>query len=357
VERHVSIVGNVRIQFEIAVDPASAFDQVLEDLAAGLRQSDLVLTPGPRGGIESSAARIAEVVFWEGGKRVALAWAPSEPSTTATEIEIQFRSLPTGTEVTLEARNWDAALGPMADISGWVGSQIAAPLIDALSPESVADWVTDRVARCPSGRRARANYRDPRYHYPSFRVILQELELRPSDILLDVGCGGGAFLKESLESGCQVAGVDHSVEMVQVAREVNQTAIADGKAQIVLGRADRLPFEEESFTCASMSGVLGFLLDPTASFAEIRRVLRPGGRFVTLGSDTRLRGTAAAPEPVASRLRFYDDEQLENLGRAAGFDKVVVTRHDLTGHARDAGVPEEHLHLFRGLTSFLVARK
>jgi ubiquinone/menaquinone biosynthesis C-methylase UbiE len=174
---------------------------------------------------------------------------------------------------------------------------------------------------------------------------------------LDVGCGGGALLKESLESGCRVAGIDHSLEMVQVACELNQAAVGGGRAQIVLGRADQLPFEADSFTCASMTGVLGFLPDPVASLAEIRRVLRSGGRFVTLGSDARLRGTPAAPEPIASRLRFYDDRELENIGRAAGFDYVDVIRRDLSDHARAVGVPDEHVALFAGPTSFLVAQK
>lgn len=351
------MAGNLRGQFEIAVDPATAFDQFIEDLAAGLEQQRLALTPGPDGRIESGGVTVAHVAVWQPGERVVLAWAPAEAAGGPTEIEIQFQAVPAGTEVTFHARNWATAIGPIGDVSGWFGSQVAAPLVAALTPLRVGDWVTDRVARRPSGRRARANYRDPLYHYPSFRMILDELELQPSDILLDVGCGGGAFLKKSLESGCRVTGIDHSPEMVRLAREENQAAIAAGRAQIVLGRGDQLPFESGSFTCASMSGVLGFLRDPVACFAEIRRVLRPGGRFVTLGSDERLRGTPAAPEPIASRLRFYDDEELENLGHAAGFDQVAVIRRDLSGPARDIGIPEEHIYLFRGLSSFLIGMK
>jgi SAM-dependent methyltransferase len=91
--------------------------------------------------------------------------------------------------------------------------------------------------------------------------------------------------------------------------------------------------------------------------AEIRRVLRPGGRLVVLGSDPELMGTPAAPEPMASRLRFYDDEQLAALGRSAGFDEVEVARHDLEPFAREAGVPPEHVPLFAGVTRFLLARR
>jgi hypothetical protein len=61
-----------------------------------------------------------------------------------------------------------------------------------MSPARVGDWITDRVARRPSGRNARANNRAPLYHYPSFRVILDEFAPGADDVLLDVGCGGGA---------------------------------------------------------------------------------------------------------------------------------------------------------------------
>jgi hypothetical protein len=76
------------------------------------------------------------------------------------------------------------------------------------------------------------------------------------------------------------------------------------------------------------------------------------------GSDPAVRGTPAAPEPFASRLQFYDDATHERLGREAGFDEVRVERHDMEQHAREVGVPEEHLPLFAGPGGpFLLLRK
>lgn len=349
--------ATLRSRFHVAADSATAFDDFVEDLVAGLEPQGLTFAPGPSGRVVAGSNVVARVMEWRPGERMLLAWDKSDAAAAPVEIELLCEAGPAGTEVSVHIRNWAGALGPWGDVSGWFASQVVAPMIGVLTPARVGDWVTDRVARQPSGRQSRTTYRDPLFHYPNFRVILEELALRPSDVLLDVGCGGGALLHESLKTGCRAAGIDHSPEMVQVARELNQAAVAGGRVRILHGRADQLPFEANSFTCAAMTGVLGFLADPVECLAEIRKVLQPGGRFVMLGSDARLRGTPAAPEPIASRLRFYEDDDLVSMGRAAGFDYVAVIRRDLSAHARDAGVPDEYIGLFEGPTSFLVAKK
>jgi SAM-dependent methyltransferase len=239
------------------------------------------------------------------------------------------------------------------ELAGWF-----AALARAARSEAYNDWFTDRVARRPSGARAREVYADPLYHWPNFLAILAELALTPDDRLLEVGCGGGAFLREALKSGCTAGAIDHSPDMVRLAREQNAEAIEGGRLDIVEGDAAALPFADESFTAAVMTGVLGFLPDPVAAFAEIRRVLLPGGRMVVLGADPALKGTPAAPEPIASRLRFYTDEEHVRLGEEAGLDDVRVERLDLGGFAREAGVPDDDLPLFDGVgTPFLIARR
>jgi hypothetical protein len=60
---------------------------------------------------------------------------------------------------------------------------------------------------------------------------------------------------------------------------------------------------------------------------------------------------------MASRLRFYEDDELKDLGRKAGFEEVDVARRDLEPFAREVGVPEEQVGLFAGVTRFLLARR
>jgi SAM-dependent methyltransferase len=187
-----------------------------------------------------------------------------------------------------------------------------------LPPESFDDWLTDRVARRPSGLRAREVYGAEDVHDFARRAILDALSLAPGDHLLEIGCGGGLLLRDALATGAQATGVDHSEEMVELARE-----LAPG-ADVLLASADSLPFPEASFSAVAMSIVFFFLENPIAVLQECRRVLRGGGCLAVYTTGPELRGSPAAPEPLASRGRFYADDELAGLARLAGFDATEV---------------------------------
>ncbi len=351
--------STVEASVTLALEPEAAFDVFVDELATALTGAGLTFEPEAKGRIVEDGREVGRVTAWVPGERIALAWRPADwaPEDVAA-IEVRLERREAATRVVLELHGLGRLLGDEDELAGWFAGAMAAPLLRAASPRAFGDWVTDRRARRPSGAQARAYYRDPLYHYPNFRAILDELALRPADLLLEVGCGGGAFLADALASGCRAAAVDHSPEMVELARATNRAAVAEGRLDVRLAGADRLPFADAAFTCAVMTGVLGFLPDPIGSLQEIRRVLGPGGRLVALGSDPEMRGTPAAPEPMASRLHFYGSDELERLGRAAGFDTVAVVRRDLAPYAREAGVPEVHLPLFAGPGArFLLARR
>ncbi|MFN2431950.1 MAG: methyltransferase domain-containing protein [Gemmatimonadota bacterium] len=339
----------VRAGIDLALAPSEAFGALVEELGAALDRAGLQLEARAGGRLLQGALEVGHVVSWTPGERISLRWRPAdwEPE-DVTEVELRLEPLDGGARVTLEHRGWGRLVPDPAELAGWFAGEVVTPLLRATAPSAFGDWLTDRGARRPAGAQARAVYRDPLYHYPNFRAILEELALTADDYLLEVGCGGGALLQEALLSGCRAAAVDHSSDMVRLAREVNREAVAEGRLEVLEASAERLPFPDVTFTHAAMTGVLGFLADPVAALAEIRRVLRRRGRLVALGSDPELRGTPAAPEPMASRLRFYEDEELEALGSRAGFEEVRVIRRDLHAFAREAGVPEEHLSLFAG---------
>lgn len=200
-----------------------------------------------------------------------------------------------------------------------------------LSGEAFVDWLTDRVARRPSGSRARATYGAEDIHDFARRAILDALALGPGYHLLELGCGGGLLLRDALAAGAAATGLDHSEEMVDLARER-----APG-AEVILGRAESLPFADDTFSAVAMSIVFFFLDDPVRVLDECRRVLRTGGRVAIYTTAPELRGTAAAPEPLASQGRFYTDEELAELARGAGLRGIAVQNDGggqlLTAHA------------------------
>jgi len=356
--------SSLRLTTTVPLDGAAAFDALLDELVLALARRGLRFEPGPEGRVLEGGAEVGRVLEWEPrgtSPRARLAWraAPWNPDARA-EVLVRVDPAFDACTLSLELSGLDAVLGwePARERLGWFAGAGAA-LLQGAAPAALGDWVTDRLARRPSGAYARGAYADPIYHLPNFAVILEELALGPEDVLVEVGCGGGALLHSALASGCRAAAIDHSPDMVRLARETNAEAIAAGRLEIVEGDAARLPFPDASFTCAAMTGVLGFLPDPVAALREMRRVLRDGGRAVILGADPEMRGTPAAPEPMASRLHFYDETQLERIARAAGFEDVRVERRPMFEHARRAGrVAPEHLELFQGAgPRFLFLRK
>lgn len=351
--------ASLRVSVELPLPSEKVFDLVIDELTSGLSAAGIAFTSGPTGQINSSGTKVGHVTLWEPGARLRLNWEPAPwmPGTVC-ELEFAFEPTETGTRLTFEQRGLAELVGGPEELSGWFTSNLFAPLLHAITPAKFGDWLTDRRARRPSGAQARATYRDPLYHYPNFRVLLEELKLRPDDYLLEVGCGGGALLKQVLRSGCHASAVDHSPDMVRLARDENRDSVKSGKLSIQEASAEKLPFSDAIFTCAVMTGVLGFLPEPVPALREILRTLQPRGRLVILGSDPELRGTPGAPEPMASRLQFYEPNELEELARQAGFSEVRVIRRSLEAFAREAGVPEAHLPLFQGPgAQFLLARK
>jgi ubiquinone/menaquinone biosynthesis C-methylase UbiE len=136
--------------------------------------------------------------------------------------------------------------------------------------------------------------------------------------------------------------------MVKLALEQNREAVSDGRLQVREAEADKLPFPDGTFTCAAMTNVFGFLTNPAGVLAEIRRVLAPKGRIAVFTLAVEMKGTMAAPEPMASRLHFYTDNDLEEIARKAGFVNIRVEHPDLGHFAREAKLPEDVVANFTG---------
>ena len=110
-------------------------------------------------------------------------------------------------------------------------------------------------------------------HLTERRVELAH-SLVPSGRVLDVGCGTGRFL-EGLPAGYELAGVDVSAGMLEIARQKGLDVVQSSGAE--------LPFADDSFDLVTTFAVLHHLIDPDivrATLAEMARVLRPGGWMI-----------------------------------------------------------------------------
>lgn len=198
------------------------------------------------------------------------------------------------------------------DALAWRESGLPAERFDA--------WLIDRVARRPAGTHARQVYGAADVHDFARRAILENLALDADDHFLEIGCGGGLLLREAQGQGARAVGIDHSHEMAILAKDRAPTA------QLIEAKAEQLPFQKAVFTAIAMSVVFIFLDDPMRVLTECRRVMRSGGRIAVYTTAPELRGTPAAPEPVASLAHFYSDDELVNLGESAALQHVAVIR-------------------------------
>ena len=181
----------------------------------------------------------------------------------------------------------------------------------------------DKTARRPSGWFGKRMYSNPRGHYKSFRWTLDKLQLKPDDIFLEIGCGGGVLLNMALETVKHAKAIDHSSDMVQIAKEKNQEAVSEGRVEIVQGNAESLPWDDNSFTCATANEMFFFIDKPMIVLNELYRVLKPGGRLVITSIEDSI-----LPKllflPWSCSLRLYKNSEMESMLKQAGFQTVEV---------------------------------
>ncbi len=94
--------------------------------------------------------------------------------------------------------------------------------------------------------------------------------------ILDAGCGAGPLAASLRERGAQVSGFDFSATMVELARK-RLGADADLRVADI---SQPLPYADQQFDDVIVALVLHYLEDWTAPLAELRRIIRPGGRLI-----------------------------------------------------------------------------
>ncbi|MFD8142215.1 class I SAM-dependent methyltransferase [Streptomyces sp. NPDC059708] len=130
--------------------------------------------------------------------------------------------------------------------------------------------------------------------------------------ILDAGCGSGPLSAALRERGAVVTGVDSSAGMLALARR----RLGDGAALHVADLNDPLPFDDGAFDDVVASLVLHYLEDWGPVLAELRRVIRPGGRLLASVDHPFVAYTIRDPRPDYFATTEYAFEWTFNGRRA-----------------------------------------
>jgi demethylmenaquinone methyltransferase / 2-methoxy-6-polyprenyl-1,4-benzoquinol methylase len=190
----------------------------------------------------------------------------------------------------------------------------------------------------------------------SWRRLAVEAVVQPGDRVLDACCGTGDLAVAAEREGGVVTGLDFSPGMLERARRKS------GTVTWVEGDLLALPFDDDAFDAATVGFGIRNVADLEAALAELRRVLRPGGRlaileitkprgvlkpFFSLWFDRIvpllgkvLPGGKAYTYLPASVRRFPGAEGLAALMEQHGFEQVTFRLLGATIVALHVGVTE-----------------
>lgn len=169
---------------------------------------------------------------------------------------------------------------------------------DADLADKYDDWY-----RKPEGRYADAMERE---------LFLRLVQPRKGQSLLEIGCGTGHNLEFFRGLGLEVAGVDPSKPMLEIARRKLQAG-----ATLSLGQAEGLNFEDGSFDIVTLITLLEFSSDPAGALKEAARVARERVYLGVLNKASALamvrRVKGRFRESVYNQAKFYTIWGIEQM--------------------------------------------
>jgi ubiquinone/menaquinone biosynthesis C-methylase UbiE len=153
------------------------------------------------------------------------------------------------------------------------------------------------------------------------------LDVRPSDVVCDIGFGGGYSLPRLAQraSGGKIHGVDFSEPMVLQAEHRFSELIKSGRLELRVGDVRALPYMDGSFHKIMTVNTIYFWPDPLQNLKEVRRVLKAGGKLVVA---FRSRHHMERARALVQGFTLYEPDAVAALLRDAGFRDVQIQSMD-----------------------------
>ena len=160
-----------------------------------------------------------------------------------------------------------------------------------------------------------------RWRKVAVEAAIRGLTQDSSAVALDVATGTGdlAFSLARATGVAQVVGLDLLPEMVSRARAKATPRALDGRVRFMVGDSLSLPFPDDSFACATSGWGLRNMPDVQRSVEEMARVVKPGGRVVSLESMPVSSGVLS---PV---FRFFFHHLVPLMGQLVAGDRAAYT--------------------------------
>ena len=169
------------------------------------------------------------------------------------------------------------------------------------------------------------------------RHLGEVLALTSNDTVIDVACGRGTSAVHLAKSfKCHVSGVDFSLENIAAAEALAASQGVSHLTRLTCGDAEGLPYSDAEFDVAISECSLCTFPDKQAAAAQLRRVLRDGGRLGV--TDVTVEGPL--PDDIQTMLAWVacvsgacSRTGYVSLLRDAGFDGFTIEDHAAAGKA------------------------
>lgn len=149
------------------------------------------------------------------------------------------------------------------------------------------------------------------------------------DKAVDLGCGGGRNAGEMLKRfpKSQVTAIDYSALSVEKATAYNKAAIDAGRLEVRQGDVSNLNLPAASFDLATAFETIYFWPGIENCFAQVAKVLKPGGYFLICNESDGTDPTSLKFEKIIEGMKNHTVEEIEGALRGAGFSEVKSDHH------------------------------